>query len=540
MRRELHLLLVPALIAGLGKPAPAQRCLGIPESQIVWCDDFDNYCADGQAWSGHLPLPAACPTDGSAVADNAAFLTNWAVPQGCVWADNQTITADAAKVDSPPFALKSRGMGYPGESGPTNLASSRHVFPLQSSIQAKNAAKNAVNGTDENPLKLSYRVKHNTPADCSGCGGDTALALWYAELVLDEDRAPTDYILRHCDPATESTAIYPVICQQRQSVAGCPPLSTAVHASIAVGLVAILDTNPCDVENGRRPTNYHLSVFDGLMWRDLRNSLYPGTGDFALGNGGLGKVYLEVRANHIFVTWDIVYNGLPEHSEATIPRQYLGAFNRMASGPGPGCELDPVTHACIGTEDCFKYCDLKPNWCWRNTFVDSLVLYDGVLEDLRGACCQSDGSCSALQPAECAAAGGVFRGVNTACDGLACAGACCQAGGVCTQTLPAACGGNFRGVATSCATADICPCPTPFANWDMDSDVDMDDFAGLQRCLSAAASPVAPVSSQCACFDVAGGPSGGPDGHVGLEDVQQFVPCASGKDVPWTPTTECP
>ncbi len=535
-----NLLLAAALAAIARVPALADRCLGIPAGEIVWCDDFDNYCTGGEAWPGYPPFPTACPTDGSAVPDNAAFLANWTLPTNCVWADNQAIVADPTRVDSAPFAMKFRGMGYAGDPQPTNLASSRHVFPLQSAILAKDPSKSGVNGTDQNPLKLKYVLHHNMNTDCSFCGGDVGNAIWYAELTLDEDRAPTDYVLKHCDYATESAAIYPMICQQNQAVPGCPPLSTTGHASIAVGLLALLDTYPCDVENGRRPTNYHLSVFDGLKWWVLKSNTFPGTGDFAVGLGGPAQVYLEVRTSSIFVTWDIVYEGVPQHSEATIPRQYLGAFDRVASGPGPGCELDPTTHACISGYDCFKYCDTKANWCWRNTWVDSMVLYDGVTVDVRGACCQPDASCSLMTAGECSAAGGVFRGLNTACDASACTGACCQPAGVCTQTLPSQCPGSFGGIGTDCATTGICQCPTPFANWDFDTDVDMDDFAALQRCLTLGGGAIPTVPAQCSCFDVTGGPTGGADGVINLEDVQRFIVCASGKGVVWTPTADCP
>ena len=61
-------------------PAMAGRCLDVPDGQLVWCEDFDNYCVGGAPWPGYPPLPAACATDGSAVVDNAAFLDNWPQP----------------------------------------------------------------------------------------------------------------------------------------------------------------------------------------------------------------------------------------------------------------------------------------------------------------------------------------------------------------------------------------------------------------------------------------------------------------------------
>ncbi len=54
-----------------------------------------------------------------------------------------------------------------------------------------------------------------------------------------------------------------------------------------------------------------------------------------------------------------------------------------------------------------------------------------------GACCNTDGSCTLVTEAECNAASGVFQGLCTDCDSVACPqpGACCLADGSCTDGI---------------------------------------------------------------------------------------------------------
>ena len=66
---------------------------------------------------------------------------------------------------------------------------------------------------------------------------------------------------------------------------------------------------------------------------------------------------------------------------------------------------------------------------------------------------------------------------------------------------------------------------------DGDGDVDMDDFADLQACLTTGGGEIA---TGCECFDTES------DGDIDLTDVDKFALCATGADVPWTSTPECP
>jgi len=65
-------------------------------------------------------------------------------------------------------------------------------------------------------------------------------------------------------------------------------------------------------------------------------------------------------------------------------------------------------------------------------------------------------------------------------------------------------------------------CSDPFADVDGDGDVDQDDFAALQLCVSGEA----PLAAGCECFDQPA------DGKINQLDIQAFETCASGPDVP--------
>lgn len=70
------------------------------------------------------------------------------------------------------------------------------------------------------------------------------------------------------------------------------------------------------------------------------------------------------------------------------------------------------------------------------------------------------------------------------------------------------------------------PCPKPFADTDGDADVDMDDFAVLQRCINI----VGTLDPDCRCFDrpqpVA------PNGVIDQFDLAAFMNCAGAAGIP--------
>ncbi len=69
-------------------------------------------------------------------------------------------------------------------------------------------------------------------------------------------------------------------------------------------------------------------------------------------------------------------------------------------------------------------------------------------------------------------------------------------------------------------------CPTPFADSNEDGDVDMDDFAVLQRCINIGGG--AYDAETCQCFDR------GHDNDVDEYDLTSFLDCATGPAVLWT------
>jgi hypothetical protein len=87
-----------------------------------------------------------------------------------------------------------------------------------------------------------------------------------------------------------------------------------------------------------------------------------------------------------------------------------------------------------------------------------------------GACCLDDGTCIMTNGGECAAAGGSFSGLGTACVDGKCPsprprGACCKPDGTCallTESQCAAADGTYQGDDIECATV-TCPPPESWA-----------------------------------------------------------------------------
>lgn len=109
-------------------------------------------------------------------------------------------------------------------------------------------------------------------------------------------------------------------------------------------------------------------------------------------------------------------------------------------------------------------------------------------------------------------------------------GACCvQTGwgsGSCTVIEETACtSGTWLGPNTSCSACDYCP--TPFSDTDRDGDVDQQDFAVFQACLTGQG---AGVPAGCECLDRSGGAA---DGDIDQDDWGAFESTATGSGIPW-------
>jgi len=401
----------------------------------------------------------------------------------------------------------------------------------------------------------------DSDADCGACvGGNTPGAACDSDYDCrfacgpEEqsvcDSGPSAGVACEQDSECAGWPIYPIVNQQNLSGAIAvphPPKTSynpedsnyRIWSSVAFGLLAQLDGNPCDQGTGKKPTSYHVAVFNGHQWQDLRANQFPPYPGLPAGkdfNYYDGQAFFELKVKSTTIevkliaplttTMDTVIS-----SAINIPRRYLGPFNRISIGAGPGCKLapepDPVTGlpVCDGPADIWRYPSLYPGSGWSAGWIDRPALLGGLPGSAQGACCLPNGSCvDDGDSATCIQAGGVFRGMETTCEAGTCLGACC-AGYNCTDTLISECSTTFLGVGTSCAI-DECPCPDPFADSDGDGDVDQADFARFQACYTGSGGSVA---VGCACFDAH--PTGGGDNDIDSEDWGAFEACASGAGI---------
>jgi hypothetical protein len=77
-------------------------------------------------------------------------------------------------------------------------------------------------------------------------------------------------------------------------------------------------------------------------------------------------------------------------------------------------------------------------------------------------------------------------------------------------------------------------CHIPRADADGDGDVDMEDFAELQRCLTVG-TPLSVIPAQCKCLDLHKDAK-----TIDSMDVSDFARCATGAGIPWVATENCP
>ncbi|MDM8009316.1 MAG: hypothetical protein QUV05_24505 [Phycisphaerae bacterium] len=634
------------LVLAAFETAWAGRCLDIPDSQIVWCDDFDNYCTANNPdnpWPGYPPTPdTICPTDQSGEPDQAFFCAHWSnvyFPPGCDCQyyhpgdPNCYEEQGPDSIDETPNSLEVVE-NTPDSRAPANkpqmlkleraAASQYHEWDMTSVISTRHPGMDAVNGTDDNPLIVRLYFRNASRTNTFMINRDPL----YFELRLGDDRAPTDYVssasqgappwcncaslhqVGYCDegaeqcigglydgqscgfdwqcwdptcgageqatcqdgfgaklgqPCTEDAEcggewVYPVVVQQELHASRIPTPHPQppwpIHASLAVGYLAQLD-------NGATygyPAVEHLCTFDGEKWYDIHSNHYPGqVGGFG-GPGEYAWVTVEIKTDtYVLKMWDnrdpLLFPDSPT-SSATIPRLYTGPFNKIAIGAGASCELkseDSNDWSCKDGAERVPWSRPYPKdrvyttkgtaggvtWgrhVWQEGWIDTPVIYGGVYVSLNGACCLPDGSCSPLLPDQCNAAQGSYRGFGVPCDESICLGACCM-GEVngCADTKINQCPQPFvfKGIGTLCATTE-CPCSDPFADADLDGDVDQIDFAVFQSCFKGPA--VAPTGI-CKCFDRTDSTgSGPPDNAVDTNDYAKFEVCASGPGVPLDPT----
>ncbi len=512
---------------------------GLPDE--IFCDDFDTYCNESP---GAHPGDPKCPVVGATRNDQRLSEVWLREPRdGC--GVEVIIEQDTGRLTSPPF-----GGRYPCQgnaqlgpqtirdwvNSPYPLSDPGQVRNLSWKIQAMWGVNNtAAVGTDDQPLILQYMVD----------GGGSDKIDWdngYLEVTLDDadensklDTANVDYAdspdcNTYCNPYIQIEPM-PIVCAQGNPdtstapmPAACPNVITnppPIRHSIAVGVLSLTDTDPCHCGSttAHGPVSYHLNVYDGQKWWILRSgSPQAGTGyvtdkfgnvqepPYAAGlstpghfelngasNGGksFNYVTLTIRSTTFDVHLATFENDTAlekhyVHSEMTgLPRAYLGAFNALRMGVGLGCNI-------LGTPNNPWSCGGSNTHCLRSraNSAGSLVFDDIIL---RGGAPVTE------------------------------EGACCHADATCTDVLADQCTGNFRGRSTFCETLTEPCCPQIYGDTNADGDVDMEDFAVLQRCLTIGGGAINPA---CKCLNQNG------DTAIDLVDVDRFIQCSNGPQTP--------
>ncbi len=566
-----------------------------PSATVIWADPFDNYSQwaydNNYPWPGG-PTPAGISggyvprggTNNNGCAGsiqqspapyemmrerwtmvmqcgNQLTKNNQLIPAGDIeaWEDPKCAASGERATTAGYTALVNNTWGSRGGGYWTSMSQFQYSFRTriqQADINRGGTGEmNAVNGTDANPLVLFFHLVDGLPPDLHGVFDNL-----YVELSLGDDHAPTDYIWRG-DPEPAGGAEYcpqgpyPIICQQVREVntsvsedqtdlnylnANCPPLEPPYDpqtgqgrtwASFAFGMVAILDKDPCGLDeqsvDAHCPTMDHYSVFDGNKWRQIRASRYDGLSGLAqcagshqtlafpadkymaLGAAGgssdftilsdISTVFIKIVTDYVYIYVDNGHGPTPDGCypawHAAIPRVYKGPFDTLSLGVGPGCELDSASYACKagGTPtQCLMYSKASiGNNGYTQYQVDSMALYGGELVqyEVVGGCCQPNGVCvDGVSQNTCDVLGGTYYGDNSLCSQYLC-------------------------------------CPTPFADTDADSDVDQSDFGAWQVCYTGQNGG---VPAGCECLNRDG------DGDIDSIDFGRFDDCWTGPNVPWS------
>lgn len=561
-----------AVLSVLGRCAAAAlaACPAGVENEI-FCDDFDTYCVTG----GGYPGDPKCDPE-TASKNNALVRSVWRrisanEGDGSAAGAEFNIEDIQENLSSLPFGVRCTGQPQTtlGLQSFRDWTQPGDVFEMSRLIgQTFNSPGHtyqAVAGSNDRPLVMQFLLSAGTSQKLYWSSGYMELAFVTPNGPPYLERANTDYAIVPCTCAPLPTgSALQVICAQGNPSAAlperCPAAATApVRRAIAVGALTLLDPQPCKC-NGSWNAGYseQLALFDGKVWWTLReNDPMPSSGtvtpkdeapmpppddihlpgSFRMNGGDAGVaagakalnwLILTVRADTLKI--EMVTEELSKTNGSTyyvshvmdnIPRQYMGPFNTIHGGVGGNCPLQSNTD--------WTTCVMNPNYPARTALYltgtksyyvdfDDVVLHAGEGYSVPGACCLPDNTCTETTVDECVAAEGTFRGASTTCATADCLGACCQPRGVCTQTLPADCSGRYRGVGTDCDLRACCP--SPFADFDWDGDVDSVDFAILQRCITGEG-----VTGGCTCFDRNG------DDVIDVYDADAFVACATGPEI---------
>ncbi len=489
---SLLALTVVVLIPSIAQGAP--RWCYTNQPGAIFCDDIDRYCFGAPVDENEACDPAAGGCDKQNGAARSVWVSLTCGAQVNI-DESDTCIEGGVPVKSEPFALgmPNQGDGQLGWNTVGLTTGINDVF---------GGSTDAVLGTDANPLVFEFVLYGQTGSKVTFANVYMELSL-YDPMTSIDDRAPTDFVFSPdcqtaCAPDYGPARQVPMICQQDVPPAGCPPIASAPHhTSIALGTLAYLDQDPCHCGTATAGSakNEHLAVFDGFKWWTLPAS-FTGAGDFMLRDRN-HLVRMTITTSKMVVEMTAEDPDPDEYSWCEIPRDYLGAFNRLHMGFGQACLIDLGTWACANepTGD-HRYRCIKGNLGAGRPAFDNVVIYGGegiTLPAPTGACCLPDGICvDGLTEYECEQEqGGLWQGFDTVCLGTVC-------------------------------------CPEPYPDSDVDSDVDQDDYGAFQLCYTGPAGGVPPG---CECFDK--GPDGFADGDVDDDDFGAFDDCWTGPAVPF-------
>lgn len=449
-------------------------CVGVALGQGITIPE-DTFTYDGTC-------PNTPPNYCDCVADTVGFAAAWPTFPGFASGNVKNDWANAAGCQT--------NSGYRGWTVPFSYFRQKglqmNYKDLAALAAAIDPAKNAVNGTDDNPLvvRMYFYCAQTTASE-----DNTAFQV---QLIAEEELAPvTQMIESPINPGEMVEA--PLVLIHDQNTCARQNLTTDVpRRAIAfgfyggdLGLAPKAYTKwykakfgidlPCQLNSSENTMIYYNVLYDGTRWMQL-NENFPVTGPGIVAS--LRQTYLQmtIKSTTIDLLVDSRDDGVAGGVTRTgIPRGYQGGFQKLVLGSSTVGDY-PI-------------------------YVDNVALEGGELvymvSSKSGACCKPDHSCEMLPQTECEAASGTFKGVGVQC-----------------------------GVGEGRCCAD------PVVDGDHDGDVDMADFGALQRCIVATVTPELPA--ECRCFDTNN------DGAINETDVENFATCASGAGVPANPACDNP
>jgi len=476
----------------------------------VWSDEFDAWCDPDP---DHQPA-SKCITDPPTDSPNqTAFWAYYPLEGTCPVGYEMKSQLDS-------------GYNWDGQGYCVTVEQSepliRHAHDLESwivDLDGNLLEKTAVNGSgvildqldpsyvDPATIATTLKGEHMI----RGAGGSAGNNVFYVEWYAEDDRAPVNWNMFNCFTQYTGYPDPPPVEDPGQKTSRRAPVLIRTdgteHASFALGMFALIDPYPCDMNAGRWSTEYTPVAFDGLNWVPLEGlpNAQDGWNQFQY---YIGTDYIEIRMRPQGGIW----------TKTRIERQYKGPFNQIAMGTPQGIDQDPARceraewdnsttcvgginrdAACTTDADCppsigtcaAGFCDGGTNhgnacdtdvdcpdyeeclWIPRSYIgeqqvnrprLEELHLADGIFDfpgTVPGACCERDGTCVENKTeTECQALDGEYKGGDTICAEVTCTGACCmnpdgscQDGKTeeqCVDTL----GGSYNGGGSTCAEVD--------------------------------------------------------------------------------------